>query len=89
MKEALEEASRQKKLVALIDRDVRITLQVAAKCEKQRRFQWKTQKGKSSLMNLEKGWLTVRDALRLPEPDTSWMDSSIPRHNFTQWLSVR
>ena len=69
--------------------DVRITLQVAAKCEKQRRFQWKTQKGKSSLMNLEKGWLTVRDALRLPEPDTSWMDSSIPRHNFTQWLSVR
>jgi hypothetical protein len=39
-------------------------------------------------MDLPKGWLTVRDALRLPKPDTSWMDSPIPRQQYTRWLKT-
>ena len=40
-------------------------------------------------MDLRRGWLTVREALRLPEPDTSWMSNPIPRRQFTQWLKPR
>lgn len=36
---------------------------------------------------LKRGWLSVREALELPEPDTSWMDKPIPRKNFAAWLS--
>jgi hypothetical protein len=76
-------------VVDYVIQDVRIALQIALKCERQRRFQWITQKGDSKSMDLPQGWLTARDALRLPEPDTSWMDSPIPRHRLTQWLNFR
>lgn len=69
--------------------DVRIVLRIASECEARRRFEWITQRGFRSSMDLPGGWLTARDALRLPEPDTSWMDSPIPRHQFTQWLNIR
>ena len=45
------------------------------------------QRGKTSSMDLPRGWLTVREAMRLPLPDTSWMDHAIPRHAFTKWLN--
>jgi len=32
-----------------------------------------TRRGISGLMHLGRDWLTVREALELPEPDTSWM----------------
>jgi len=31
--------------------------------------------------------LTVGEAITLPEPDTSWMTSKIPRSQFYGWLS--
>ena len=72
-----------------VTQDVRIVLDVARECEARRRFEWITRKGSLSSMDLLQGWLTVRDALRLPEPDTSWMNSPIPRHEFTRWLNIR
>lgn len=72
-----------------VAQDVRIALQVALKCEAQRRFEWKTRRGTNSTMSLPRGWLSVRDAIRLPEPDISWMDNALPRSNFTQWLGIR
>lgn len=66
--------------------DVRITMQVAQKCEQSRLFKWRTQKGSVSSMPLSRGWLTVEEAIKLPEPDTSWMTSAIPRKQFTGWL---
>ena len=69
-----------------VTQDVRLALDVAVQSEQRRSFQWITQKGKLSKMPLSRGWLTVRDALRLPEPDTSWMTSPIPRRHFTGWL---
>lgn len=79
---------RYRQVLDYVAQDVRMALQVATKCEQQRRFEWTTRKGTSSSMNLARGWLIVRDALRLPQPDTSWMDSPIPRHDFTQWLGI-
>ncbi|MGA2061308.1 MAG: ribonuclease H-like domain-containing protein [Thermoguttaceae bacterium] len=72
-----------------VTQDVRITLEIAQKCDQTRKFQWLTRKGTKNTMDLPHGWLTVRDAQRLPEPDTSWMDSPIPRHQFTHWLKTK
>jgi hypothetical protein len=70
-----------------VAQDVRIAFQIARICEERRRFLWTTQRGKASSMDLPRGWLTVREAIRLPLPDTSWMDRAIPRHTFTHWVT--
>jgi hypothetical protein len=77
---------RFREVLDYVAQDVRIALEVAKKCDKMRRFEWMTRKGTRSSMNLARGWLTVGDSLRLPEPDTSWMTSPIPRRDFCHWL---
>ena len=77
---------RHQEVLDYVAQDVRITLQVAQLCEERRRFAWVTRKGAVSSMALPNGWLTVDQALRLPEPDTSWMSSPIPRTRFSNWL---
>jgi hypothetical protein len=77
------------KVIDYVAQDARITLHVALQCEQQRRFQWITGRGKTSSMPLDRGWLTVEESLRLPEPDTSWMDHPLPRHHFTRWLAPK
>ena len=69
-----------------VAQDVRTTMQIARTCEERRRLQWITRRGTKSSMSLPNGWLTVRDALRLPEPDTSWMSAPLLRRDFTAWL---
>lgn len=78
---------RFKEVLEYVAQDVRTTLEVAQVCETNGRLDWITRKGTKSSMPLTGGWLTVRGALQLPEPDTSWMTSPIPRRNFTDWLS--
>jgi len=73
-------------VIDYVAQDVRILLEVTIKSEELRSFRWKTQKGTVSSMPLPRGWLTVRDALQMPAPDTSWMSSPIPRERFTEWL---
>ena len=80
---------RHQEVIDYVAQDVRIALQVAEACEKMRSFKWITRKGSVSSMDLGRGWLTVSDALKLPQPDTSWMDSPIPRRQFTQWMEGR
>lgn len=77
------------KVIDYLVQDVRITLHIACNCEIQRRFEWITRRGSRSSMDLPKGWLAVRDAVLLPEPDTSWMENPIQRDEFTQWLNIR
>jgi hypothetical protein len=69
-----------------VGQDVRITLEVAKRSEEQRSFRWITSRGKTSSMPLHSGWLNVRSAIQLPEPDTSWMSDPIPRARFLEWL---
>lgn len=71
-----------------VARDVRTAMQIALTCEQRRRFEWITRKGTKSSMALTNGWLTVREALRLPEPDTSWMFSPLSRQEFMAWLQA-
>jgi hypothetical protein len=79
-------AGQYQEVLDYVAQDVRITLQVAELCQQRRRFRWVTRKGAVTTMDLPQGWLTVDQAFRLPEPDTSWMSHRIPRHRFTQWL---
>ncbi len=69
--------------------DVKLTCQVAIRSETNRRFQWITSKGTRSAIDLNKGWVTVAEALQKPEPDTSWMDRPLSRREFTNWVLPR
>jgi hypothetical protein len=80
---------RYQDVLNYVVQDVRIILRVASECETRRQFKWVTRKGSLNSIDLLHGWLTVRDAVSLPEPDTSWMGNPIPRYEFTQWLNIR
>ncbi|OGQ82363.1 MAG: hypothetical protein A3F90_05645 [Deltaproteobacteria bacterium RIFCSPLOWO2_12_FULL_60_19] len=69
-----------------VAQDCKITLAVAVASEKQRAFRWITKRGTTAGFDIPSGWLTVRDAMKLPLPDTSWMDNPWPRSKFTLWL---
>ena len=68
--------------------DVRMALQIAEQAERENKLQWITRRGQKNTVALPNGWLTVRDACALPEPDTSWMDNPLSRQSFLKWTSV-
>jgi hypothetical protein len=76
------------KVLEYVAQDVRTTMQIAQACEQRRKLDWITRKGTRSSLALPNGWLTVRESLRLPEPDTSWMSTPMSRRGFTVWLPV-
>lgn len=69
-----------------VAQDCRLTLNVAETSEKSKRISWITGRGTTSYFELPVGWLTVKEASKLPLPDTSWMDNPWPRSKFTSWL---
>ena len=77
---------RHREVLDYVAQDVRCTLELGEACEHAQEFRWITRKGTTSKMPLKSGWLTVEEALRLPEPDTSWMDKPMSRSRFTGWL---
>ena len=66
--------------------DVTSTIALARTCEQRRRLVWTSKRGRPMELPLANGWLDVRDAMRLPLPDTSWMDSPKPRSEFGCWM---
>ena len=77
---------RHQEVLEYVAQDVRTAMQIAQAADQLRRFEWITRKGTKSRMPLLNGWLTVRDALGLPEPDTSWMSNPIKRRDFIAWI---
>jgi len=78
--------ARFQEVLDYVAQDVRITLELGRACEERSVFRWKTRKGKISTMPLGQGWLPVRDALKRPQPETSWMTDPARREDFTRWL---
>lgn len=70
-----------------VAQDARCTLEVALATEGQGGLHWIAKSGKRNWLRVPR-WLTVREALRLPEPNTSWMDTPIPRSKFTDWMDA-
>lgn len=67
-----------------VAQDVRTTLDVALAVEQQKRVAWTARSGRFNSVAL-KNWLTVSEAMRLPEPDTSWMSDPVSRAQFVEW----
>ncbi|MBI1832345.1 MAG: ribonuclease H-like domain-containing protein [Planctomycetes bacterium] len=78
---------KHEQVLAYVTQDVRLALQIAAEGERQRSFSWITQKGVRRTQSLPGGWKTVRHALTLPLPDTSWMKTPLRREDFLAWLT--
>ena len=73
---------------AVIDycvQDVRSTLALLLAAEERGGVQWTSKSGKTVTCDFEK-WLTVAQALSLPEPDNSWMKDPWKRSKFTGWM---
>ncbi len=68
--------------------DCRITTLVVQAIERKRHIRWRTSRGSLSDVAIRQ-LLPVREVLKLPEPDTSWMDKPIPRSRFAGWLAGR
>jgi RNase_H superfamily len=77
---------RYQEVLDYVSQDVRTAMQISLAAEQQRRFEWITRKGTKSRMPLANGWLTVCEALGLPEPDTSWMSNPLKRRDFIGWF---
>jgi hypothetical protein len=75
------------KVLAYVAQDVRLALQIARECERRKAFSWITQKGTRKTESLPGGWKTVREAMKLPRPDTSWMTKPMVRENFIAWMA--
>ena len=67
-------------------RDARTTLDVAAASESRRALRWVTRKGRISELPLPEGWLDVKHARLLAQPDTSWMTEPPRREDYFRWF---
>ena len=77
---------QRQEVLQYLEGDVHTTLALAKATEEQRALRWVSQRGKPMELRLPQGWLTVRQAIALPPPDTSWMSNPWPRSKFTGWL---
>ena len=78
---------QREEVVDYCAQDTRCTLEVAMACEEKRSLRWTSRAGRDQSMAMRAGWLTVRQALKLPESNTGWMTDPIPRERFTEWLA--
>lgn len=68
--------------------DVEMTLELARIGEELGFLQWQSNSGSMDSVSLPDGWLTVAEALKLPEPNTSWQGAKAwKRDKFTGWLN--
>ncbi len=78
---------RRKEVLDYCAQDVRTTVDLARACTNRGGLQWVSNSGRINVLNLPGGWLTVRECLEFPEPDTSWMGNPWDRSKFTGWLT--
>ncbi|MDD2696207.1 MAG: ribonuclease H-like domain-containing protein [Anaerolineales bacterium] len=69
-----------------VAQDVRTTLGVARAVERSGELRWSSERGLRQALPLPGGWLNVRQALALPEPDVSWMRNPRRRSQFMSWM---
>jgi hypothetical protein len=77
---------RRDEVLEYVAQDVRTTLELATKCEACGVLRWIARSGMAREMELPEGWLSVKLAEQLPQPDTSWMTDPWPRTRFTGWM---
>lgn len=68
-----------------VAQDVRTTLDLAVAVESTHELRWMSKSERPMVISVDR-WLTVTEAMELPEPDTSWMKDRWTRGKFTKWL---
>jgi hypothetical protein len=63
-----------------------MTMELATTCEARGTLRWVARNGKVRSLRLSQGWLTAAEALEVPLPDTSWMDSPWTRERLSGWM---
>lgn len=77
---------RHWEVLQYVAQDVHTTFELAKTAEANGVLTWISRSGTRQRMPLSAGWLPVRQAWLLPEPDTSWMQRPWSRARFTSWL---
>ncbi len=79
-------AAKREEVLRYVAQDVQTTMDLATASEALGELRWVARSGRLRAMALGEGWRTVQEALRLPLPDTSWLDEPWPRSKFTGWM---
>jgi len=79
-------AGQYQKVLAYVAQDAQVTRELAQQCARLKEVRWVSKRGIPNKVALPAGWLSVEEALGLPEPDTSWMDNPWERTRFTRWM---
>ena len=79
-------AGKFKEVLSYVTQDAKVTLDLAQQCGLEKEVRWISKRGLPNRCFLPAGWLTVEEALKLPEPDTSWMDNPWERIRFMRWM---
>ena len=78
---------RHQEVLNYLVQDVRTTVDVATACEQRAAMLWTSRAGNPQGVDLPSGWLSIQEALQLPEPDTSWMTNHPTRNDFLAWMN--
>jgi hypothetical protein len=79
-------AGQYQEVLAYVEQDTKTLLELAHAIDLERQLRWHSNSGRPQYLSLPSGWLPVKDAMKLPEPDTSWMSNPWPRTKFTRWI---
>lgn len=80
-------AGLRDQVLEYVEQDVRMTLNLAEKCEEFGFLCWETATGRKRKMDLPNGWLNVRSAEKLPKSKRSWLSAQWNRDRFTGWIA--
>lgn len=81
------QAGRYQEVIDYCIQDTRLTLQLAQAVIERGAAEWTSKSGKPQSVKVDR-WLTVAEAVRLPEPDNSWMDKPWKRSKFVGWCGL-
>jgi len=82
---AMWAAGEREKVMAYCAQDTVATLDVVLATTRERTFRWVSKSGRPNKFSCPE-ILTVRQALAMPVPDTSWMTTPMQRAQFTSWF---
>lgn len=81
----LWQLGQYQKVLDYLAGDVRMTLALAQMVEQSGSLEWISKNDNAMSVQIDR-WLTVKEAMELPEPDTSWMINAWSRSKFVGWL---
>jgi hypothetical protein len=78
---------KREEVLAYVSQDTKVTLDVILEIQKKGRMDWIAKSGRLMTYYLPKRkLLSVREAIKLPLPDTRWMKKPWKREKFVGWL---